>query len=35
MPFATTWMNLKIIILSEINVRQRKKIYNVTYIWNL
>ena len=34
MPFAATWMDLEIIILSE--VTQRKKIpYNITYICHL
>ena len=33
-PFATTWMNLGIIILSE--VRQERKIsYDIIYMWNL
>ena len=32
MPFAETWMNLEIIILSEIRERQT---CNITYIWNL
>ena len=31
MPFATTWMNLKIIILSEI----RQISYAIAYMWNL
>ena len=34
MPFAATWVDQKIIILSE--VRQRKTIpYDVIYMWNL
>ena len=33
MPFAATWMDLEIIILSE--VRQRQISYNITYIQNL
>ena len=33
MPFAATWMDLKIIILSEI--RQRQIPYDITYMWNL
>ena len=32
-PFATTWMNLENIILSE--VRQRQILYDITYTWNL
>ena len=33
MPFAATWMDLKIIILSE--VRQRQISYDINYMWNL
>ena len=32
MPFAATWMDLEIIILIEI--RQRQKPYDITYMWN-
>ena len=32
MPFAATWMDLEIIILSKICQRQ---IYDFTYMWNL
>ena len=31
MPFAATWMNLEIIIPSEVRQRQ---IYDITYMWN-
>ena len=31
MPVATTWMDLEIIILSEVKQRQ---IYDITYMWN-
>ena len=31
MPFATTWMDLDIIILSEVNQRQIP--YDITYMW--
>ena len=31
-PFAATWMDLEIIILSEVRERQ---IYAITYVWNL
>ena len=34
MPFATTWMDLKIIILSEVT-RTRQISYDITYMWNL
>ena len=33
MPFATTWMQLEIIVLSE--VRKRQIPYDITYMWNL
>ena len=33
MPFAATWKDLKITILSK--VRQRQVPYNITYMWNL
>ena len=33
MPFATTWMQLEIIILSDLS--QRQKPYDITYTWNL
>ena len=32
MPFAATWMNLEIIIQSE--VRQRQISYDITHMWN-
>ena len=33
MSLAVTWMNLDIVILSEVSQRQIS--YNVTYMWNL
>ena len=33
MPFATTWMDLGIIILSEVS--QREVSYDMVYMWNL
>ena len=33
MPFAATWMDLEIIILSE--VRGRQISYDIAYMWNL
>ena len=33
MPFAATWMQLEVIILRE--VRKRKTIHDITYMWNL
>ena len=34
MPFAATWVDLEIIILSEVNQTEQQK-YNIIYIWNL
>ena len=35
MPFAATWMNLEIIILSEVNQKKERQIpYDITYMWN-
>ena len=34
MPFAATWMQLEIIILSEGSQKENDK-YHITYIWNL
>ena len=33
MPFAATWMDLDMIILSEVN--QRQVSYDITYMWDL
>ena len=33
MPFAATWMDLEIIILSEVKTEKDK--YDVTSMWNL
>ena len=33
MTFAAAWMNLEIIIISE--VRQRQISYDITYMWNV
>ena len=35
MPFATTWMDMEGIMLSEINQRERQILYDITYMWNL
>ena len=32
--FAATWMELEILILSEVSQKEKAK-YNITYIWNL
>ena len=34
LPFAATWMDLEIIILSEVSQINTKS-YDITYIWNL
>ena len=34
MPFATTWVDLKIIILSEVNQKEKDK-YHIICRWNL
>jgi len=35
MPFAATWMELEILILSGVVGGERQMPYDVTYIWNL
>ena len=35
MPFAATWVDLKIIILSEVTERERQLPYDITYMQNL
>ena len=32
MPFAATWMDLEIIILSEVNQAERQVSYDITYM---
>ena len=34
MPFAATWMDLEIIILSEVR-RERQIPYDITHMWNI
>ena len=35
LPFATTWMNLEDIMLSEISQTERQILYDLTNMWNL
>ena len=35
MPFGATWMDLEMIILSEVNQRERQISHDKTYMWNL
>ena len=35
MPFATTWMDLEIIILREVSQKEKDKYHDITYRWNL
>ena len=35
MPFAATWMDLEIIILSEVSQKEKEIPYDITYMWNL
>ena len=35
LPFATTWLDLEIIILSEVSHKKRQLSYAITYMWNL
>ena len=35
MPFAATWMDLDIFILSEVSQTEKDKYMNITYMWNL
>ena len=35
MPFAATWMQLEILILSEMSERERQIPYDISYMWNL
>ena len=35
MPFATTWVDLEIIILREVSQKEKNKYHDITYIWSL
>ena len=34
-PFTTTWMDLEILILSEVSQTEKDKYHDVTYTWKL
>ena len=34
-PFAATWMDLEIIILSEVSESDRDTYHDISYMWNL
>ena len=35
LPFATTWMDLEDIMLSEISQTEKQILYDITYMWTL
>ena len=35
MPLAATWMDLEIVILSEVCQTENDKYHDITYMWNL
>ena len=35
MSFAVTWMQEEILILSEVNQKEKEKYHDITYMWNL
>ena len=35
MPFAATWMDLEIVILSKVSQTQKDKYHDIAYMWNL
>ena len=35
MPFAVTWMDLEMIIQSEVSQTERQISYDIAYMWNL
>ena len=35
LPFATTWMQLEILILSEVNQEEKDKYHMISHMWNL
>ena len=35
MPFAATWLQLEILILSEVSQKEKDKYHMISYMWNL
>ena len=35
MPFAAVWMDINIIIISDMSVRESQISYDIAYMWNL
>ena len=35
MPFAPTWRDLEIVILSEVSQTEKDKYHDIAYMWNL
>ena len=35
LPFATTWMDLEGVMLSEMSGREKQILFVITYMWNL
>ena len=35
LPFAATWMDLKMTVISEISQKGSLTSYDITYVWNL
>ena len=35
MPFAATWINIEMIMLSEVSQTEKDKYHEITYMWNL
>ena len=35
MPLVATWMQLEIILLSEVSQKEKDKYHTITYMWNI
>ena len=33
-PFAATWMDLELVILSEVSQTEKDSYHDITYVWN-